>query len=705
MEAQDTQKLVEENDQSTTLKEENNEDAAFQILYDLNEEEKEDILNQFIKRLDSAEKFMKTLYPSMIANYKKYCSVSDPIVDDLGEEITDRANLFIPYPFAIVEAELPRLAGKLPRARAFPKFESMQAKIDAIQDLIYYSMDRMNFVQLQTLWMRQYEIYGWSPLYYYWRKEETRGLERVPQQLGDGSTAYPLQRVFKTKYDDFWATVLDVFDCFFQPGVENIEEGDYFFFREWYSAKDLRKMSKSGVLYPEVEEYLSNNNYPSFSLTKDSEGRRERDEIKGLVPSNSENTYGKYELMWMLEGERIVQVLDRRIVARVGDNPNPLQEIPIINCNLTPLVNEPIGVGTIEALAGLPDKLNALSNARLDNISLMLNKTFLANRNDQQTDFKNSRSTPGNVILCGDVNNSIKELTMHDVTGTAESEIRTTKQDIQFVSGVSDYIVGTKGTSNLVDTATGISSVIREANAKFALKQSSFESGSLRKFIEVCHAYNMTYMPEKKRIHVAGPKGMKTRDITLDDILCECDFIVEPGSSIPLDQVTRREALMNLLDRVMKLPTIVRLDKYMKEVLESFDLRNTEDLMVAQDGPQSAIEDTELANAENVAFSQKMTVQLQGNDGLHLGIHQSADVQNWEDSAKQILQSHIEQHQRKIQSDMQQQMQQMGGQPNGIPNASGAGPTPSPLGQPNGMESIVGVPATPPQQAIQQLNM
>ena len=149
--------LSEETDIQTTVGEEGNEEPTFRLLYDLpdtGEEGKEEVLQQFLKRLKSSEDYMKTLYPSMIANYKKYSSVADPIVDEVGDEITDRANLFLPYPYAIVEAEMPRLAGRLPRAHAFPKVESETAKVDAIQDLIYYSLDRMNFINLQTQFHR-----------------------------------------------------------------------------------------------------------------------------------------------------------------------------------------------------------------------------------------------------------------------------------------------------------------------------------------------------------------------------------------------------------------------------------------------------------------------------------------------------------------------------------------------------------------------
>jgi hypothetical protein len=677
------------------LGEEEQETPVFTVLADLSDREKEEVLQQFTERLEVAEKHMQTLYPSMIGNYKKYCSVADPIKNDQGEEITDRANLFIPYPFAIVECEMPRLAGRLPRARAFPRRDIEKEKVEAIQDLIYYSLDRMNFIELQTLWIRQYAIYGWSPLYYFWRDETSNVLERVPQEIpGGAETAYVLQRGRRKKFDDFWTTVLDVFDCFFQPGVERIEEGDYFFFREWHSAKDLKKMAKAGLLYEkEVLEYLKDN--PSSQRAMSGAGRMERDEIKGLNPGTTDHTYGKYELMWMLESERVVMVLDRRVVAKVGDNPNPLQEIPILNCNLNPMVSEPIGVGTIEALAGLPDKLNALSNGRLDYISLILNPVFLANRSDQQTDFKNIRFTAGNVILTGDIERSLKKLEMGNVDFSSESEVRTTKEEMQFTSGISDYLMGTKSSAKLVDTATGVSTVVREANARFALKLASFESGSLRKLIEIDHAYQMTYMPDKKRIHILGPRGMEVKDITIDDILTQCDFVVEPGSSIPLDQIARREALMSLLDRVAKLPTVVRVDKFMKEVLESFDLRNVEDLLVQQEGPVTALEDVKLAEAENVALSLNMEIPVKGNAGNHLGIHQSADMASWDQNSQARMQDHIAAHQMQLQQEMQQQQMQMQGGPNALPNPAGPGPEGQVPGQQPNMGGPPGVPGSP----------
>ena len=71
-------------DEDPTAKEEDNEELEFEELYELEEKEKSDILSEFDSRLVASESYMTTLHPSMLALYKKYRSVADPIVDQDG---------------------------------------------------------------------------------------------------------------------------------------------------------------------------------------------------------------------------------------------------------------------------------------------------------------------------------------------------------------------------------------------------------------------------------------------------------------------------------------------------------------------------------------------------------------------------------------------------------------------------------------------
>ena len=661
--------------------------GQFVKLYaDLQPDEREDILREQQDRLTASIKFMERLYPQMIENFKKYRSIAEPLVDALGNQIKNRANLFIPYPWAIIESALPRLAGKLPRVRIFPRKEIDRQQVETKQDLLYYAMDRMNFLRTQTLWVRQFEIYGWSPLYTFWREEVRNMLVRETNQQ-TGMVA--LTRKPVKMYDDFWARVIDVFDAFLQPGVLEPEEGDWFMFREWLSAKDLKLRVQAGLFYPEVLEYTKSNKEGSAPI--EDTGRSDRDSLVGQDKDPSKHAYGQYEVMYTCEDGRIVAMLNRTILAMVGDNPNPLQVKPVINCNLVPMVSEPIGISTIEALAGLPDKMNAISNAAMDGLSFTLGPVILANRN-ANSDWENFVMDPGNLILTdAEVSDkNFRILNFPDNSGAAGREVMNAKEEMQFVSGVSDYIVGVNSGARMADTATGVSTIVREANARYALKQAAFESGSLRKFVQFADAYLQTFLTDERRIYVVGPQGYLQRQVTPEDIAYESDIIIEPGSSAPLDQLTRREGLMNLLDRILRLPTVVKVDKYLREVLESFDFRNIDDMLV-QSGPEIAnmMEDAQLAKGENIALLQGQQVELVGDDNVHMQVHQEMQQQlgMLPDQAKMMAIGHIQSHiQRKMQRDMMMQQQMMMGGMNANPN----GPQP---GAPNAVPQPQGPPA------------
>ncbi len=673
--------------------EESKEQPLFQRLYELSDPEKQTILKEQTDRLKASLQYMATLYPTWIKAFKKYRSIAEPLVDDLGREITGRANVFVPYPWAIVESEMPRLAGRLPRVHAFPRKRTEQAKVDAIQDLILYSLDRMGFLKLQQLWIRQFEIYGFSPLVYFWRNESRNVFERVKnEQLG----TYELQRQEKTIWDDFAGRVIDVFDSFLQPGVDSAEDGDWFIFREFFSAKDLKAKVEAGVLYPEVLEYIKDNKSGSFAAggRMNDTGRSERDSLIANDKNNTgfqQHSYGRYELLWTLENERVICVLDGKILAACGDNPEPTQQKAMINVNLMPQVNEPIGISVIEALGGLPDKLNALSNSRLDNISLMMNKVILANR-FSQTDFENLVMTAGNVILTDDVEKAVKFLEVPDIGEASARELMTTKEEMQFTVGISDYIVGAKGSGKQNNTATGVSSIIREGNARFALKLSTFEAYALRRLVEAIHTYNMMYMSEEKKIHVLGPKGYVVKDIALEDIMVECDFIIEPGSSMPLDQKGRQEALLQLMDRVIQLPQVVDIPKLMKEVFHSFDIPSPEDFLIQRDMLTEG-DDVKLAEAENIALLQNQEIALRGNNQLHLMVHQRGLSQAKTQEEMQRIQAHIQAHMQNEQQ-MVAPTQQAGAQNALFGNAGG--PPQGIAGGQNASESTQATPGAAP---------
>src|SRR5262245_65778994 len=84
------------------------EAPVFQKLHDLSAQQREDLLEETRRRYKDSREFMDRLGPRMRKNYMQYRSIAEPLRDRMNRPIKNRANLFIPYPFAIVESEIPR---------------------------------------------------------------------------------------------------------------------------------------------------------------------------------------------------------------------------------------------------------------------------------------------------------------------------------------------------------------------------------------------------------------------------------------------------------------------------------------------------------------------------------------------------------------------------------------------------------------------
>ena len=104
---------------------------------------------------------------------------------------------------------------------------------------------------------------------------------------------------------------------------------------------------------------------------------------------------------------------------------------------------------------------------------------------------------------------------------------------------------------------------------------------------------------------------------------------------------------MNLLDRVLQLPQVVDISKFMKEVFDSFDIRNIEDMLIKGNGKLPQMQDLELADAENIALLQGQVINLEGDDALHIMVHVEGLKKARSPQEASNLTSHLHEHQQR----------------------------------------------------------
>jgi hypothetical protein len=93
-----------------------------------------------------------------------------------------------------------------------------------------------------------------------------------------------------------------------------------------------------------------------------------------------------------------------------------------------PVQHELYGIGIPEVSESLQEELNAVRNQRMDNVNLIINRMFIANKY-ADIDFDQLVSYPGNIILTNDVT-AVQPLDTRDITKSAYMEEEIIKRDI-----------------------------------------------------------------------------------------------------------------------------------------------------------------------------------------------------------------------------------------------------------------------------------
>ena len=154
-----------------------------------------------------------------------------------------------------------------------------------------------------------------------------------------------------------------------------------------------------------------------------------------------------------------------------GPNQFAHQRVPIVHTSYVKLPNEVYGIGVIEPIAELTESLNKFSNMIVDNWNLGINRRYAydinADIDHEQLRFVN---VPGGMVgVNGDPTKVLQELPFMTPTAGDYQLLGIYKGVIEMVSGISDFYAKGIGSPTNNDTATGITSVIAEADQKFGL--------------------------------------------------------------------------------------------------------------------------------------------------------------------------------------------------------------------------------------------
>lgn len=470
-----------------------------------------------------------------------------------------KSNIFVPYIFALVENIVPRMLGTIfnvhPIISVQPRNAENANLAQLLEKLLAYQLDdeRVEFFYKMQEFFKEMCIYG------------SAFLKIIPKFTGD-------ELEFLDYID---VEPIDLFNVFPDYRAKSVHRMKYLMQLAYMELEDLEKLEDSGFFtnVDEVKTLLASPSEIDFA-------KRQRLGDIGILDEYGFDPERKIvEIIEYWDKEYIYTVGGRRILLKKEENPFK-GFLPFIMGKYIPVQHELYGIGIPEVCESLQLELNAIRNQRMDNVNLILNRMFIANKY-ADIDFDSLVSYPGNVILSSDVN-AIKPLITPDVTKSAYLEENIVKADMDMVSG--DYAYSRGEPPIRKETATTVVRLQQASNIRFDAIVKFIEFTVLRQIAKMFIRLNYSFLSPDDFATIVGPEEymQKNGDAfyaqSIDEILKQYHF--QPmGSSVTAIKEIRVQQIMQAY-QILHNDPLINQYKLRELLLDALEIKNKSELLI-----------------------------------------------------------------------------------------------------------------------------
>jgi hypothetical protein len=515
-----------------------------------------DLYNSTKQWRDSQETRWKRFYKL----YRNYRDVSNTPY---------KSNIFVPYIFSKVETVVPKMLGTMFNTRPIISVQPRKGASEdlslLLESLLEYQLDedQLEFFSKILEFFKECAIYGSS-------------FAKVIPKFNDDELA-------SFNYVDI--EPIDLFHIFPDYRAKSIRRMKYIIQLSYVDYEELESMARSGF-YKNVTELLGK----LESINAVDEYKKKRLSSVGILDEYAfDATRRVVEVLEYWDREYIYTVGARRELLKKEKNPFG-GLLPFIMARYIPVQHELYGIGIPEIAESLQEELNDVRNQRMDNVNLIINRMFVANKY-ADIDFDSVISYPGNVILTNDMA-AIQALPTPDVTQSAYKEEEIIKRDIDGATGEYPYSAGEPPQRR--ETATGIVKLQQASNIRFDTVVKMLEFTVIRSVAKMFLWLDYSFLDPKDFARIVGPEEFEARngmsfyqqDIT--DILKMYNFQPMGSSTTAVKEVR--------IQQMMQAYQLFNGDQYInqlelrKMLLDAFDIKATRKLLQNPPMPNATIQ-------------------------------------------------------------------------------------------------------------------
>lgn len=568
----------------------------------------EDTQKELLAFINKRHNLMRDKRKDKDADVKRWLDLYNSIAEE--KDYDWESNLFVPYVYSMLQTALPRVNASLFGSNQKVSVEAQTEEfVHSENKIAKYIDQKLNQMKLRK---KARDINSASLKYPYavakvrWRFEtDTYRVKEYPKIFGKPIKVFGPQDVEKSSvtYDDPDFEHIPWDEFWIDPDATCIENARDCIHRTIKDYNHLKIKEAEGI-YMNVEK-LKDSKPPidvDLFVKEAVDGDYYDQTDKGYNEVEVKEWYGAYDINGTGELEHIIVFIGNgKNILRVVENDNYRKMKPFKLFRAFPEEGSIYGKCLPQILESLQNELNDVRNARMDNIKLVLRKTYKV-LSDADIDLGQLFSGPGNVIFMDNMDD-VQEMEFKNIISAMEEG--NIKNDMQQVSKITDYNMGTSGGRGINSTATGISIITAETASGFKEMVENLKDD----YIELIDMMFIMMKQEKTddevlRLYERGES--KFDKVTLEELQGDYYFRINL-KSLSANKQLEQQQYVNLLNILGRFPNI-NVRALIRTILEKFEVKNIEEIMNVQQMQQQ--------------MQQQQMQQQSGNAGMMDGLEQ-----------------------------------------------------------------------------------
>lgn len=440
-----------------------------------------------------------------------------------------RSQTWMPISFYVIETILPRLCASLPSATVNPVGPEDVEPAETMEELLHWAEDKSELFPQMVTAVKSSLMFGTGVLKVGYGEKKGFNIRQEPlmeqttvsvatgeadidgnpmmQEVPGEPTpvldenGQPKMQTVREEYLTYAGPVAEAVDLenfFPDPMGDDVQTCRYVIHRVYRDAAHIKAKIKDGTYrVPDADEWRR---YLDNKTTNKALQRLAEIERGGGEPSEEGMDKDLFPLLEFWTKDFVVTVAGEEaegILLRAERNPFAHGEIPFIRVVDHIVPHEFFGVGELEPLEGIQEQLNAIWNARLDNIKLTLNKMYAVVA-DYMMDPNELVNRPGGVIRMREglpLDQVFREIDTGEITGAAYTEAQELMKMGDQATGVSPYQTG-QDSPAYNRTATGVALISEQGNTRFSFKVTLAEHTGYKHLVRQYAAILQQFLPE-----------------------------------------------------------------------------------------------------------------------------------------------------------------------------------------------------------------